>query len=243
MMTSRRVLGLVPARGGSKAIPRKNARKLGSRYLLHYTADAAYKSDCLSRVVISTDDAEIAEIGRQCGLEVPFIRPADLARDDTPMIEVAKHAIAALAAAGQEFEALCLLQPTSPLRSAETIRRCVMSLWESNADSVVSVRPVPAEFNPHWVYFLDQENFLRISTGESEPIPARQLLPPAFHRDGSVFVVRTNVLMGTDSLYGRRAVGVLSPPSEACDLDTLEQWEELEVRIIGPQSLSSDSST
>src|SRR5512146_1906642 len=102
IMTAQRVLGLVPARGGSKGIPRKNARKIGPRYLLQFTADAARNASCLTDIVLSTDDSEIAKIGRSCGLEVPFMRPAEFARDDTPMIAVARHAIETLAAAGRD---------------------------------------------------------------------------------------------------------------------------------------------
>ncbi len=233
-MTARRVLGLVPARGGSKGIPRKNARKLGPSYLLQFTADAARKAGCLTDIVLSTDDTEIAGIGRACGLEVPFMRPAELARDDTPMLAVVKHAIATLAAGGREYDALCLLQPTSPLRSSETIRRCISAFWDSGADSVVSIRPVPPEFNPHWVYFLDEHDRLRLATGETEPIPARQLLPPAFHRDGSVFVVKTAVAL-QGSLYGSKCIGVVSPANEACDLDTAEQWRQLEAMLATPR--------
>lgn len=222
------ILGLVPARGGSKGISRKNARKLGTRYLLEYTAEAARNSGVLTRIVLSTDDPEIADIGRQCGLEIPFVRPAELARDETPMLAVVQHAVKELQKSGEIFDAVCLLQPTSPLRSAATVRRCVMSLWDSDADSVVSLRPVPHEFNPHWVYFMGEDRLLRISTGEPEPIPSRQQLPAAYHRDGSVFIVRTEVLMSRNSLYGTKTVGVISPAEEACDLDTEEQWSRLE---------------
>ncbi len=226
-MTAKRVLGLVPARGGSKGILRKNARKLGPSYLLQFTADAARNAACLTDIILSTDDSEIAEIGRACGLEVPFMRPAELARDETPMLDVVKHALMTLASSGRNYDALCLLQPTSPLRSADTIRRCVTVFWESAADSVVSIRPVPTEFNPHWVYFMDEQNRLRISTGENEPISARQILPPAFHRDGNIFVVKTEVAW-RGSLYGHKCIGVLSPAKESCDLDTPEQWQKLE---------------
>jgi CMP-N-acetylneuraminic acid synthetase len=181
--------------------------------------------------VLSTDDSEIAEIGGKCGLEVPFMRPVELARDETPMLDVVRHAVITLAAERREFEAICLLQPTSPLRSAETIRRCVAALWDSGADSVVSVRPVPTEFNPHWVYFPNEQNFLKISTGEREPITSRQLLPTAFHRDGNVFVVSTQVLLTTNSLYGEKMAGIVSPQDESCDLDTTEQWERVETLL------------
>jgi CMP-N,N'-diacetyllegionaminic acid synthase len=227
----RAVLGIVPARGGSKGIARKNIRLLGGKPLIAYTASAALKSAYLSRVLLSTDDSEIAEIGKAAGLDVPFLRPAELALDSTPMIDVVLHAIRWVQSRGEEYDAICLLQPTSPLRSAHTIDRCISLLWEQDVESVISVQSVPPEYNPHWVYFEAPNGLLQLSTGESEPIPARQQLPPAYHRDGSVFVAKTQAVIAHGSLYGTKTVGVISPEQGAFDLDTEEQWESLERRL------------
>ena len=237
--TRHNVLGLIPARGGSKGIARKNLRLLAGKPLFLYTVEAAGVSSHLARVVLSTDDPEIAEAGRRAGVDVPFLRPAELALDSTPMIEVVLHCLQWLLAQGEEHEAVCLLQPTSPLRSAETIDHCISEFWKGNADCVVSVRPVPAEFNPHWVYFTEPDGSLRLSTREAEPISARQLLPPAYHRDGSVFVARTQGVISRRSLYGPRTIGVVSPEAEAFDLDTEEQWGQLERRLKSAQTASS----
>jgi CMP-N-acetylneuraminic acid synthetase len=233
------VLGIVPARGGSKGIVRKNIRLLGGKPLIAYTASAAQKSACLSRVLLSTDDKEIAEIGKSVGLSVPFLRSAELALDSTPMIDVVLHAIRWAESQGEHYDAICLLQPTSPLRSAETIDRCISRLWEQDVDCVVSLRPVPPEYNPHWVYFETPEGFLKPSIGDSDPIPARQLLPAAYHRDGGVITAKTKSVLDKRSLYGAKTVGVLSPEDEACDLDTEEQWEVLELQLKSVHNLSS----
>jgi CMP-N-acetylneuraminic acid synthetase len=111
-----RVLGLIPARAGSKGVPRKNLKLLCGKPLLEYTAEAALAASRLSRVILSTEDEEIAEAGRRCGLEVPFLRPSELAADESPMLPVAQHAMGRLESAGDRFDALCLLQPTNPLR-------------------------------------------------------------------------------------------------------------------------------
>jgi len=233
------VLGLIPARGGSKGIGRKNIRLLAGKPLLAYTASAAQQSARLSRVLLSTDDPEIAEIGKSVGLDVPFLRPAGLALDSTPMIDVVLHAIRWEQSHGERYDGICLLQPTSPLRSARTIDRCISRLWEQDADCVISVRPVPPEYNPHWVYLETPEGLLKPSVGDCDPIPARQLLPPAYHRDGSVFAAKTQSVLVHGSLYGRKTVGVLSPEAEACDLDTEEQWEWLEQKLKSMRNLSS----
>ena len=223
----RSVLGLVPARGGSKGIPGKNIRTLAGKPLLAYTAIAAKKSAHLSRILLSTDDAEIGRVGEQAGFEVPFIRPPELALDSTPMIDVVLHAIQWVYARGEHYDAICLLQPTSPLRSAATIDRCIRCLWDRDVDTVVSVRPVPHEYNPYWVFFEGVEGLLERSMRDRE-ISCRQQLPSAYRCDGSVYVVRTHVITQSHTLYGRTTVGVTSPENEAFDLDTEEQWQSLE---------------
>lgn len=224
-----RVLGLIPARGGSKGVPRKNVRLLGGKPLLQYTADSALGARCLTRVVLSTEDAEIADVGRRCGLEVPFMRPVELAADNTPSLPVVQHAIRALEALGDVFDAVCLLQPTNPLRTAADIDACIERLEVSGADSVVSVRVVPHEYNPHWVYFANEAGELRLSTSGALPITRRQDLPCAYHRDGSVYVVRRDVVMGQNSLYGERVVGYEIDARHTVNIDTVADWERAEL--------------
>ncbi len=167
-----KVLGLVPAQGGSEGIPRKNARFLAGRPPLAYTADATGKARRLSRVILSTEEPEIAEIGRRCGLEVPFLRPAELARDETPMLPVVQHALRLLEERGDRFDAVCSLQPASPFRSPEDIDACIAMLEDKSADAVVAVLPIPLEYNPHWVYFQCEDGCIHLSTGEFAPIGA-----------------------------------------------------------------------
>lgn len=215
-----RCLGVIPARGGSKGLPRKNIRMLAGKPLLAYTAEAALAARRLSRVVLTTDDEGIAEVGRQWGVEVPFLRPAELAEDDTPTLPVVQHAVRWLEQRGETFDSVCLLQPTNPLRRAEHIDACIELLESSGADAVVTVLPVPAEHNPHWVYFRNPEGILKLSTGEPVPIGRRQDLPPAFHREGSVYVTRRRVLIEQNSLYGERLVGFPMDPAESVNIDS-----------------------
>jgi CMP-N-acetylneuraminic acid synthetase len=235
-----RVLGIITARGGSKGIPRKNIRLLAGRPLLQYTAEAALGAKRLARIVLSTEDEEIAAVGRRCGLDVPFLRPPELARDDTPTLPVLQHAVRELEKTGARFDAICLLQPTAPLRQAADIDACVDLLAESGADSVVSVLPVPAEHNPHWVYFRDDEGLLRLSTGEASPVPRRQLLPPAFHREGSVYVTRRDVLIEQNSLYGSKVAGYLIDASRSVNIDTMEDWLRAETMLNETRPLDTD---
>ncbi|MBF0244779.1 MAG: acylneuraminate cytidylyltransferase family protein [Planctomycetes bacterium] len=226
-----RVLGIIPARGGSKGVPRKNLRQLAGKTLLKYTAEAALAASSLDRVILSTEDEEIAEAGRFYGIEVPFLRPQSLALDETPMLPVIRHAILTLEESGKRYDAICLLQPTTPLRRAEDIDNCVRLLVEQDADSVVSMLPVPTEFNPHWVWFVNPDGFLKISTGEDMPIPRRQELPKAWHREGSVYVTRRDILIERNSFYGTRMTGYLMDPKKTVNIDTMDDWIKAEKMI------------
>ncbi len=227
---SLRVLGVITARGGSKGVPRKNLRMLGGKPLMAYTCVAALQSKKLSRVVLSTEDEEIASVGRQWGVDVPFLRPAELALDTTPTLPVLQHAVQWCEEHGDRYDAICLLQPTNPLRPPEWIDACISLLEERNAHCVITVLPVPHEYNPHWVYF-EHKGFLRLATGEKTPIPRRQELPPAFHREGSVYVMRRDVLMERNSLFGDLVVGYQVDPTVSVNIDSLEDFQRAEVLL------------
>ena len=130
-----------------------------------------------------------------------------------------------------EYDAICLLQPTNPLRSSDLIDACVSRFEESGADAVVTVLPVPCKYNPHWVYFQDMDGVLHLATGEQSPISRRQDLPPAFHREGSVYVTRRNVLMDGNSLFGEKLVGFLVDPAQSVNIDSLADWERAETLL------------
>lgn len=219
-----RVLGLIPARGGSKGIPRKNVRLLAGKPLLQYTTEAARAARRLSRIVVSTDDPEIADVAVRCGADAPFLRPGALAQDETPTLPVVQHALTWLEQHGDRFDAVCLLQPTSPFRAVGEIDGCIALLEQSDADTVMTVARVPCEYNPHWVYLMDAEGGLRLATGEFAPIPRRQDLPTALHREGSVYVSRRRVITEKNSLYGDRVKGVIVPADGRVNIDTLEDW-------------------
>lgn len=223
-----RVLGLIPARGGSKGVSRKNVRPLGGKPLLQWTVEAALAARALTSVVLSTEDEEIAAVGRKCGASVPFLRPIELAADDTPTLPVVQHAVRALERIGDCFDAVCLLQPTNPFRTPSDIDACVELLATSGADAVISVLRVPSEYNPHWVYFRAADGGLSLSTGELEPFPRRQCLPPAFHREGSIYVTSRNVIMEKNSLYGARVIGYEVTHADNVNIDTQADWRRAE---------------
>jgi len=226
------ILGVITARGGSKGIPRKNLVRLAGKPLVQWTVEAALGSKLLTRLILSTDDPEIAALARELGVDVPFMRPEELSTDDAPTVPVLQHAVDFLERKGFSFDAICLLQPTSPLRKTQHINDCIEMLFEENADAVVSVLTVPHQYNPHWVYLQNEDATLRLSTAEREPIPRRQLLPPAFHRDGSVYVVRRDVLMEQNSLFGQRLVGYPLDSDQAVNIDSAEQLAQAEELLL-----------
>ena len=234
-----RVLGLVPARGGSKGVVRKNARPIAGKPLLAWTAAAALAATSLDRVILSTDDPEIADIGRAAGLEVPFLRPPELADDTAPMIDVILHALGwADADAGPDegpYDALCLLQPTNPMRTAADIDAALDLLGSSGADTVFTTLELPTEHHPDWAFVPGADGDLRLATGGTQPVSRRQDLSPAVHREGSVYVVRTAVLRERGSLYGDRVRGLPIDPARSANIDTPDDWAAAEALLLAAQ--------
>jgi CMP-N-acetylneuraminic acid synthetase len=215
-----RVLGIVTARGGSKGIPRKNLVPLLGQPLLAYTAQAALAAKHLTRTVLSTEDTEIARVGREYGLDVPFLRPAELARDDTPTIPVLQDVVCKLEAAGERYAAILVLQPTTPLRRPEDIDGAIELLERTGADSVLSFVDV-GEKHPARMKFLTPEGRV-IDPPFAEPFEGqrRQDLPRLYLREGSIYLTRRDVLMRQHSLKGRDCRAWIIPPERACNIDT-----------------------
>ena len=212
------VLGVIPARGGSKGIPTKNLVPLCGRPLLAYTADAVNDSKKLTHTIVSTDDERIAGCARSLGLDVPFIRPSSLAADDAPMLPVLQHAITAMRARGFETDIVVLLQPTSPLRRGQHIDAAIDWLQRVRGDSVVSVVEVPHQFNPISVMRLD-EGLLKPFLETSVPT-RRQDKPRLYARNGpAVLAVHTRVIEN-GSLYGDESWPLIMTPEDSLDIDT-----------------------
>jgi CMP-N,N'-diacetyllegionaminic acid synthase len=222
------ILVLIPARSGSKGVQGKNTKLLGGIPLINYTIQSALASDGLMEVLVSTDDTHIQKIAIEAGAEVPFLRPAHLAQDDTPTLPVIQHALHWLAAQGRHYDAVCLLQPTNPFRPAGFIDRAINQFLQSGADTLISVLPVPLEFNPHWVFEPDADGLLKIATGETIIIPRRQALPKAFYRDGSIYLTKTEVLLSKNALLGESITYIEADSKFHVNIDTHEDWEVAE---------------
>lgn len=218
-----KIIGVIPARGGSKGVPGKNIKMLGGKPLLGYTADSALNSNLLSKVVLTTDDSRIAEVGLEFGLEVPFLRPAELALDTSPTLPVIQHVLDFYKNNGEEFDAVCLLEVTSPFRKKGLIDKAISRFIELDPDALVSVLPIPDTYNPHWAFESDSKGYLRIATGEEKIIPRRQELPLTYHRDGSIYLTKSKVIIG-GSLYGETLAYIENDPLYYVNIDTNEDW-------------------
>ena len=230
-----RILGIIPARGGSKGVPGKNIKLLNGKPLLQYTAEIASQSPYLTELILSSEDEAIITAGKEMKIHVPFIRPLALAQDNTPTIDVIIHALQWFENQGILFDAVCLLQTTSPFRTVGFLNKAVEKFMESDCDALVSVQKVPDEYNPHWTFEVNQEGNLKIATGEDQIISRRQELPDTYHRDGSIYITKTEVLLKEHSLYGKRIAFIESSPEDYVNIDTMQDWEKAEQMIKNNQ--------
>lgn len=231
VVTHGRVLALVPARGGSKSIPRKNLRRLGGAPLICYSISAGLSARLVDRVVVSTDDDEIAAVARERGAEVPFIRPAALAEDTTPDLPVFQHALAWLREhEGWVPEIVVQLRPTSPLRPPNCIDLAVERLHsDPGADSVRGV--VLASQNPYKMWRQRDDGSLAPLLTADGPEPfnqPRQSLPLSYWQTGHVDAVRTATIVGKGSMSGDRILPLVVESAYSCDIDTEQDWERAE---------------
>jgi len=219
------VLALIPARGGSKGIQRKNIKLLACKPLIEWTIDAAKQANCVDRIVVTTDDEEIAAVARSLGAEVPFMRPAELATDETPGIKPVLHAIEQL----PNYEWILLLQPTSPLRTHADIEAIWQLCQSSAAPSAVSITEVSK--HPYWIYKQDEQGCLLPFISGRPDITRRQDLPAAYALNGALYLAKTEWLLHQGSFVGPETVGYVMPPERSADLDTEQDWRWVEFLI------------
>jgi CMP-N-acetylneuraminic acid synthetase len=227
-------LALVPARGGSKSIPRKNIRPLGGRPLIEYVLRAIAESGVVDRCCVTTDDAEIAAVARNAGADVPFLRPQHLATDTTPGTDVILHAVEWLEEQeGETPELVLVIQPTEPFVRPEQIREALALLLERGADSAITVTEVPRNHHPYHVRVIDPDGRLEFADPEAHYAhPTRQADPPrlAF---ANLYWVRRDVLLRTRTLEAGHRVGLVVDETSALDLNTPLDWVVAEALLEG----------
>lgn len=213
MIDGRKVLAIIPARGGSKGLPGKNIKMLAGQPLLAWTIEAARKSAYIDRLILSSDDPEIIRVAKDFGCEVPFVRPKELAADDTPGISPVLHALSLLPG----YDYVALLQPTSPLRLAEDIDACLERCHHAQAPACVSV--TQAAQSPYWMYKFETGDRLTPFLADASRFARRQDLPAAYALNGAVYVGRVESVLADQTFLGPETVGQVMPEARSADID------------------------
>lgn len=216
-MTDRqpKVLALIPARGGSKGLPGKNIRYLGGKPLVAWSIEAALAAKHVSRIVVSSDDAQILSVARAYGAQIPLIRPATLAQDDTPGIDVVLHTLDCLPG----YDWVVLLQPTSPLRTTDDIDRAISLCLEKNAPACVSVSQTPA--SPWWMFRIGHQGKMHSFLPPEQRPTRRQDLPELYALNGAVYLAKTEWLQRSLSFLTEETMAYVMPSERSLDIDTL----------------------
>ena len=219
-----KILGLINARKGSKGIPKKNIKLLNKKPLITYSIEAALKSKLINDLVVSTDCNEIAKVSKQCGASVPFLRPDNLALDNTLQIEVIKHAVNYLKKNTKVYDIIILLQPTCPLRNEEDIDNSIRLLVNSNSDTVISVMKVTGH-HPVTMYKGNPEIKLEPLIQSNPEGVLRQEFNDIYWRNGAIYAFKEEVLLKNNSLYGKKIVGYEMPIERSANIDEPFDWD------------------
>lgn len=229
MYNNKKFLAIIPARGGSKGLPRKNIKKLNGKPLISYSIEAAINSKVFDKIIVSTDDKEIAEIALKYGAEVPFIRPKELATDTADSMDVLFHAINFLKDKGEEYDYVMKLQPTSPLRTEKEILEATKLLFEKNAESIVSISE--CEHHPLWTNILSEEGNLFNFIKDDIKHKNRQELPKYYQINGLIFLSKVNNLLETRDWYGEKSYAYICDAKKTIDIDNIIDFKLAEILL------------
>lgn len=218
------VVALIPARGGSKGLPRKNIRPLLSKPLIAWTIEEAKKCRLIDRIIVSTDDEEVRDVARKHGGEAPFLRPKGLAKDHSKMVDVIVHALDRLKASGDRYDLFVLLQPTSPLRIAEDIERAIKLFFSKKAKAVVSV--CEAEHHPCLANMLPRDNCMKNFMRAGVMDKNRQEFPKYYRLNGAIFAANCGYFRRYKSFYGKNSYAYIMPQDRSADIDS-----EIDLRL------------
>ncbi len=237
------VLALIPARGGSKSIPRKNIHPFGEHPLIAYSIAAGLAAETVSRVVVSTDDEEIAKVSRRYGAETPFLRPDEHAQDDTPDLPVFQHALEWLAEnEGYQPDIVVQLRPTSPFRRVWHIDQAVQRLIEQPEADAVRTVCIPFQ-NPFKMWTLAPDGLMQplIQTEFDEPYNMpRQTLPEVYWQTGYVDATWANTILEKNSMTGERILPLVIDPGDWVDIDSPDDWRWAERLLAGGEITLDD---
>jgi CMP-N-acetylneuraminic acid synthetase len=227
------ILGVIPARGGSKSVPRKNIALLQGKPVIAYTIEAAQQSQLLTHFLVSSEDAEIIAIAKEYGAPVPFIRSAELATDNAPTLPVVQHAVREMETQNNiTYDFVVLLQPTTPLRLAEDIDLAIKKLISTEADSVISVCDVGA-YHPARMRQIVNDQLVELPIREPKEMLRRQDLPPVYIRNGAIYAVKRDVVMYQNSMVGKVSRPYIMPEERSVNIDSKLDFILAEILLGG----------
>jgi len=214
MFKSQTILAIIPARGGSKGVLRKNIKPAGGKPLIGWIVEAAKKSRYIDRLILSSDDSEIINVAKRYGCDVPFVRPSNLAWDGSSVSDVVLHAINEI----EGYDYVMLLQPTSPLTVTKDIDGCIESCINSSAKSTVSV--TEPDKSPYWMFNMEKDNRLVPVLGEKYFNRRRQDLPLVYIPTGAIYIAETKWFLKNRSFYASSTLGFFIPQERCLDIDS-----------------------
>ena len=225
------IIALIPARGGSKEVPRKNIRKLVGKPLIQYTIDEAKKTNKINKIFVSTEDEEIAKISKDLGAEI-IKRPEELASDTAPTLPVIQHAITEIEKNNEKIDAIVLLQTVTPFRTFKDIDKAIDLFIEKNPDSLVSVDSVPKHFNPFWQIEIESDNEIKLFMEKYDSNiknfkTRRQDLSKTYYRNGAIYITKRDILI-KDGIYGKNSIAFIMNKKKFINIDTMKDFEKAE---------------
>jgi CMP-N,N'-diacetyllegionaminic acid synthase len=226
MINNKKILAIIPARGGSKGIPKKNIKLLKGKPLIAWTIEEAKKSCFLDKIIVSTDDEEIMKVAKKWGAEVPFLRPSELAQDDTPGIAPVLHALEYFL----DYEYVVVLQPTSPLRLAEDIDNAIYLCEKNKSNFCVSV--MESKIIPEWMFRINNRGVLEPLNYIREIPYQRQKVKKTYVLNGAVYVGRKEALIKNQSFLTPETIPYIMPSKRSIDIDDIIDFEYCEY-ILG----------
>jgi N-acylneuraminate cytidylyltransferase len=225
MYNNKSILTIIPARGGSKGIPKKNIKLLGEKPLIGWSIDAAKKSSLIDKIIVSSDSEEIISTSKKHEAEVPFVRPSELANDTATTKDVLIHTIKHFKEQNKHFDYIVLLQPTSPFRKDDDIDKMIVKAIESDSDMIVSVKETSS--NPYYVLFEEnKDGFLKKSKEGS--FTRRQDCPTVYEYNGSIYVIKVSSLLEQNTMAFNKTIKYIMEDQYSIDLDTPFDWKQAE---------------
>lgn len=218
LINNKKILAIIPARGGSKGIPRKNIKELNGKPLIAYAIEEALRSKYIDKVIISTEDEEISKISKKYNAEVPFLRPKELAKDDTPGIDPILHAVKWLHDKSSDFDYIICLQCTSPFRKVEQIDEALEKLINKEADSIVSV--CESEVSPYWMKKMENE-LMNDFLDDIPFYPRRQDAPQVYRLNGAIYIAKTEMLVKNKNWYTENTLAYVMDRKSSLDIDDM----------------------